>query len=143
VRILLHFYPRFFHLDYFFESFLFLRSDPLALALEVPFCYLIQIWHVFVDELDGEFWPRCIVFVANGLDEGSFWWESGRRVVPEEVLAWTWEVEDDVYGFIVWWLSIGRYSLWVEGEFPKACEVASVGFRMGGLLAVIVVVQSS
>ncbi len=55
-------------------------------------------------------------------------------LVPEEYLACAWEVEDDVYGFIVWWLSIGRYSLWVEGEFPKACEVASVGFQDGGLV---------
>jgi hypothetical protein len=41
----------------------------------------------------------------------------------------TWEVEDDIYGFIVWWLYVGCYSLWVEGGFPKACEVASVGFQ--------------
>ncbi len=107
----------------------------MALALEVPFCCLIQIWHVFVDELDGEFVPRCIVSVANGPDEGFFWWECGHRVVPEKVLACTWEVEDDVYGFIVWWLSIGRYSLWVEGDFLMACEVASVGFQDGGLVS--------
>ena len=87
-----------------------------------------------MDELDGEFWPCCIVSVANGLYEGFFWWESGPRVVPEEDLACAWEVEDDIYGFIVWWLSVGRYSLWVEGEFPKACEVTSVGFRDGGLV---------
>ncbi len=86
-----------------------------------------------MDELDGEFWPCCIVSVANGPDEGFFWWEYGRRVVPEEVLACAWEVEDDIYGFIVWWLSVGRYSLWVEGEFPKACEVAPVSFQDGGL----------
>ncbi len=103
------------------------------MALAVPFCCLIQIWHVFVDELDGKFWPCCIVFVANSPDEGFFWWESSCRVVPEEVLACAWEVEIDVYGFIVWWLSFGCYSLWVEGEFPKACEVASVGFQDGRL----------
>ncbi len=61
--------------------------------------------------------------------------ESGRCMVPEEVLACTWEVKDNVYGFIEWWRSVGRYSLWVEGEFPKACEVASFGFQDGGLVS--------
>jgi hypothetical protein len=32
---------------------------------------------VFVDELDGELGPCCIVSFANGPDEGFFWWESG------------------------------------------------------------------
>ncbi len=55
-------------------------------------------------------------------------------MVPEEVLACAWEVENDVYGFIVWGLFIGRCVFCVEGEFPKACEVAPVGFQDGGLV---------
>jgi hypothetical protein len=78
------------------------------LALEVPFCCLIQIWHVFVDELYGELGPCCIVSVANSPDEGFFWWELGHRMVPEEVLACAWEVKNDIYGFIVWGTFVGR-----------------------------------
>jgi hypothetical protein len=40
-------------------------------------------------------------------------------VVPEEGLACAWEVEDDVYGLIMWWLSIDRYSFWVEVSFHR------------------------
>ncbi len=60
-----------------------------------------------MDELDSELEPCCIVSVVNGPDEDFFWWESGRRVVPEEVLACAWEVKNDVYGFIVWVVFVG------------------------------------
>jgi hypothetical protein len=79
----------------------------LALALEVPFCCHIQVWHVFVDELNGELGPRCIVSLANGPDEDFFYREFSRRVVPEEILACAWEVKNDLYGFIVWGLFVG------------------------------------
>ncbi len=98
------------------------------LALEVPFCCLVQIWHVFVDELDGELGPHCIISNANVPDEGFFWWESGHRMVTEEVLACAWEVKDDVYGFIVWGLFVGHCVFCVKGEFPKACVVTPFGF---------------
>jgi hypothetical protein len=64
----------------------------------------------------------------------SFGVKSGHCMVSEGVLVCAWEVEDDVYGFAMWWLSVGRYSFWVEGEFPKACEVASVGYQDRGLV---------
>jgi hypothetical protein len=107
--------------------------DPLALALEVPFCCLIQVWHVLVDELNGELGPCCIVSIANSPDEGFFYGESGRRVIPEQILACTWEVKNDIDGFIVWGLFVGRCFFCMEGELPEASEVAPVGFQDKGL----------
>jgi hypothetical protein len=106
----------------------------LALALKVPFCCLIQVWHVLVDELNGDLGPRCIVSIANSPDEGFFYRESGCRVIPEEILACNWEVKNYVDGFIVWGLFVSPCFFCVEGELPEAGEVAPVGFQDGGLV---------
>jgi hypothetical protein len=54
-----------------------------------------------MDELNGELGPRCIVSIANGPDKGFSYGEPGRHVMPEEILACTWEVKNDFDGFIV------------------------------------------
>jgi hypothetical protein len=85
----------------FLKAFCFVNWIPWRWPLRCPFCCLIQVWHVFVDELNGKLGPRCIVFVANGPDDGFFYREFGCHVVPEEILACALEVKNDVYGFIV------------------------------------------
>ena len=45
------------------------RSNPLALALEVAFCCLVRIWHVLVDERDGELGPRGVITIPDCIDE--------------------------------------------------------------------------
>ena len=66
---------------------LFGRTNPLALALEVAFCGFVRIWHVLVDERDGELGPRGVISVLYRLDELFFDWETGGGVIPEKSLA--------------------------------------------------------
>ncbi len=105
------------------------------MALEVTFFCLIQVWHVLVDELNGELGPRCNVSIANGPDEGFFYGESGRCMIPEEILACAWEVKNDIDGVIVWGLFVGRCFFCMEGELSEAGEVVPVGIQDRGLVS--------
>ena len=42
---------------------------------------------MFVDEGDGEFWPRGVVAIANGLNESLLDGKASSGVVPQERLA--------------------------------------------------------
>ena len=57
-------------------------SDSLSLAFDVAFDRFVQIGEILVDQSGGQFWPCCIVAMVNCLEEGFFWWEPCRGVIP-------------------------------------------------------------
>ncbi len=111
----------------------------------MPLDCFVRVWVVTVDEGHRKFWPCGVVAIADGVNEGFFWWEYRGCMVPQECFAGAGEIKNNVDCFMWCCLAfvLGRDVSGLRSSVHIPVCSQHSDSRTGGLVAVIFVVSSS